>query len=334
MSAVSDAARCWPSPASVPPRPHFATANAASQSTPTISGDDRRQAEEARGAYSSAVHRRPTYQVDDAVADQRRPPARRARGMSRTAARTSCRRASRRSSPAPITEPANDDSISVSEHQLPAEERADHREHLDVAHRPCPPDRHTGSTPRRPATGRRRRPAMPISDVTSPGGRKRLTSKADDDARQRDDVRAAGDARDRWRRARSSRTRRAAATASSGVQPNTTPVQHEQRAGQRPRRSDTGCEIGARHVRHRPPSASLADDRHVVVPARARGRRRAARRRADDRLVARQPVDTDVEKAADRRGRAAQDRDSRRHRASLGDRLASAAETAATRADT
>ncbi len=108
--------------------------------------------------------------------------------------------------------------------------------------------------------------------------------------------------------------------------------QHDQRAGEqqpddeqrvpaedRPMDEEDGhCGELQRRVADRDAAAALAaaaaeqqiaDDGNVVVPAQDVAAVRAARRRPDERLAARQAVDADVEKAADRQPEQGQQRD-------------------------
>ena len=104
------------------------------------------------------------------------------------------------------------------EGELPADERADHGEHLHVAHAEPFFMAHAivdfRDQPQHPP---------PTQNADERGQPARLGDQAereaDDDARQRDRRSAAGGVRDRWRTARSARNRTRAVTTSSTVGP-------------------------------------------------------------------------------------------------------------------
>ena len=196
--------------------------------------------------------------------------------------------------------------MSVTIDRAPAEHRADHASIL-TSPMPMPSICASASRPRRSATARRRR--EDADQRVAPAGRKREADQhAEQHAGQRHRVRqdAVFEVDEGEHEQHGRETRR---TSSSGPGPNT------KRAARTPRRSAARpADSASRRAPRRTATAAQqepAHDRHVVVPAQGLAAPRAMRGRMDDRLAQRDPVDADVEEAADRQA----DQDEARRRA-------------------
>ena len=194
------------------------------------------------------------------------------------------------SAPTPTIAPAKRREHERQQHGLPAEERADHRQHLHVAHAQAVFVAHSvvagGNRVEDAAAEQRRRAATPASPAARRRRRARPTAMPGSVIDVGQDLVLEVDART----ARSARTRTAAAPPAA-ARPASTPATATNSAAVTSSTSGYCIEIGALQRAHRPREHQPAHDRDVLEPAQLAAAAAAARRRPHHRRAARQPVD-------------------------------------------